>query len=96
MEPTIAEGDSMAVTPVGGEYMAVGDSIVYRSPLPSDNGEYPLIAHRIVEITDEILHTKGDNRTAMDPFEIPPTRVQGKVLFIIPREGVKDDASSFP
>jgi signal peptidase I len=84
MEPTITEGDSVAVTTVGMERLAIGDIIVYRSPLPSDDGKCPLVAHRIVEIQDGIIHTKGDNRTAIDPFDILPARVQGKVLFILP------------
>ncbi len=84
MEPTIAEGDSVAVIPIGTDRMSVGDIIVYRSPLPALNGEYPLVAHRIVEIRGDIIHTRGDNRTAIDPFDVTPDHIQGKVMFIIP------------
>jgi signal peptidase I len=37
MESTIFEGDYMAVAPLGTEDTAVGDIIVYRSPVPSND-----------------------------------------------------------
>ncbi|MDD1679916.1 MAG: signal peptidase I [Methanomicrobiales archaeon] len=85
MEPTIIEGDYVAVAPLGIEQMAIGDIIVYRSPLQDETGDFPLIVHRIVDMQHGIVRTKGDNRTAIDPFDISPERVQGKVMFIVPR-----------
>ncbi|MDD1675367.1 MAG: signal peptidase I [Methanomicrobiales archaeon] len=86
MEPIIEEGDHVVVVPAGIRDISVGDIIVYRSPVPLHDGYFPLVVHRIVDVQGGVIHTKGDNRTAMDPFDIPFDRVKGKVMFVVPRE----------
>lgn len=77
MEPTIMEDDLILVAkkPV----YAVGDIVVYQS------GNI-LVVHRIVDIADGLITTRGDaNQTDDAPVEA--SAIKGKVISIIPWMG---------
>ncbi|MCL5788353.1 MAG: signal peptidase I [Candidatus Marsarchaeota archaeon] len=97
MTPQIKQGDLIVVQGVNTSRLGVGDIIVYCStdPYLSDCK----IVHRIVEVVrqnGEVVGfiTKGDNNLENDAlagFEpvtgIPPSRVIGKVVFVLPLLG---------
>jgi len=45
------------------------------------------VMHRIVEETPEGFHTKGDMNSFVDPWVVPPSAVQGKLILVIPLIG---------
>ena len=47
-----------------------------------------LIVHRIVAITDDGSYvTQGDANPSRDPLPVPPSKVYGKVVLVIPYIG---------
>lgn len=81
MIPTYDPGDLLIDGPVG--VLRVGEVITFRhSGLSTD-----VVTHRIVDLEDNVIHTKGDaNRTA-DVWDIRPSQVQGVVIADVPRAG---------
>jgi signal peptidase I len=78
MNPTIYEGDILQIVPTPYEELQVGDVIAWEH-------RGSLIGHRIVEITDYGIYTKGDNpKSRRDPF--PITRISYRGQVIIPHE----------
>lgn len=81
------KGDLAVTRGVPFDKLKVGDVIVYVIP-----GKEPII-HRIVEITEEGLITKGDNNGAPDQAAggiapvIKPEHVRGKAVFRAPLLG---------
>ncbi|MBE6968385.1 MAG: signal peptidase I [Ruminococcaceae bacterium] len=77
MEPTIMEDDLILVAkkPV----YAVGDIVVYQS------GNI-LVVHRIVDIADGLITTRGDANQA-DDAPVEASAIKGKVISIIPWMG---------
>jgi signal peptidase len=74
MSPTFRPGDVVIDRRAGGSY-APGEVITFRHGQGSD-----LVTHRITEVTDKGIHTKGDaNRTA-DVWTIADNQVQGRVI----------------
>ena len=63
----------------GTQDVKVGDIVVYDSPLY----KYPII-HRIIEVSDVGVKTKGDNNRIADPWVTPLDKVRGKAVFRIP------------
>ena len=81
MSPAYPAGDLVLNRPAAVGYTA-GDVITFRHSSAGD-----LVTHRITDITDEKIHTKGDaNRTA-DVWDIYPTQVQGVVQARVPNGG---------
>lgn len=77
MVPTYLKGDMIVIQ--GTQDVKVGDIVVYDSPLY----KYPII-HRIVEVSDAGVKTKGDNNRIADPWTTPLSKVRGKAVFRIP------------
>jgi len=84
MEPTLHVGDLIVVANWGD--VKVGDIIVYV------DGRGSLIVHRVVAIRHSaagILYvTKGDANPLPDAVPVPPSRVKGKVILVVPYIGV--------
>ena len=77
MEPELSVGDLLIV--VERENYYVDDIVVYQS------GNLPVV-HRIMEIDQETVITKGDaNNVNDDPF--PTTAIKGKVILAVPLVG---------
>jgi signal peptidase I len=81
MQPTFERGDLIFVKGVDSiSDIKVHDIIVYQDSTGRE------IVHRVVNIQDNIITTRGDHNTNDDP-PFPFDRVRGKVLFWIPRIG---------
>ncbi len=80
MVPEFSKGDMIIVSGPSG--LSVGDIVVYDNP----NYKYPII-HRVIEIKDGKVRTKGDNNASPDPWETPISNVHGKAVFEIPYLG---------
>ena len=77
MEPTLSVGDLLIVREQTG--YEPGDVVVYQS------GRVPVV-HRIVDITEETVVTRGDaNNTNDEPF--PVAAIKGEVIAVIPLVG---------
>lgn len=81
MVPELNPGDLVIDKPAKDGYQ-VGDVITFRHGRGTD-----LVTHRIVEITDEGIKTKGDANESEDVWTIPPDFVQGVVAITIPKGG---------
>ena len=81
MIPAYNPGDVVIDEPAGA--LRPGEVITFlHSGLSSD-----LVTHRITDLQDGVIHTKGDaNRTA-DVWDIRPDQVQGVVIGSVPRAG---------
>lgn len=77
MSPELNEGDLLIVNK--SESFSIGDVITYAS----ENG---LITHRIIDINDEQIITKGDNNASQDT-PITPSEIIGVVSNSIPAIG---------
>lgn len=71
MVPTLLRGDMIFV--YGTHDVKVGDIIVFDSP----SFNYPII-HRIYNMTDGKIRTKGDNNGYVDSWEIDISNIHGK------------------
>jgi signal peptidase len=77
MQPAIGVGD-MLIVKEQSSYQ-VSDIITYHS-------NQNLITHRVVDVKNDVLTTRGDaNNVADDP--VPLSAVEGKVVFLIPGAG---------
>ena len=74
------KGDMLIV--VRGDDLEVGDVIVFDSGYFS----YPII-HRIIEISDEGIKTKGDHNPVADSWVLTNEQVYGKAVVVIPFVG---------
>ena len=86
MEPTMPAGSVAIMIPVDPETVQVGDIIVFTPPWDPD----VTVSHRVIDMRHENgLHfdTKGDAMEDADPYYVPASDVQGKVLFNIPHVG---------
>ena len=92
MLPTLEGGDLVVIQSAAISQIHVGDIIVYGAPC-SAYGES--VVHRVVNITDNGLITKGDNNPRTDqasgiaqyqghPQPIIQQCLEGKVVFVIP------------
>lgn len=77
MEPTLSVGDLLIIKEQAS--YQTGDVVVYQS------GSMPVV-HRILDITDEAVTTRGDANNATDtPFH--PDAIKGEVVAAIPMVG---------
>ena len=77
MEPALSVGDLLIVRVQ--DHYDVGDIVVYQS------GKMPVV-HRIMELNDETVVTRGDANNANDePF--PLAAIKGEVIAVVPRLG---------
>ena len=83
----IRQGDLVVVRGIPFDKIRVGDVIVYKFP-----GKEPII-HRVVEIKNQTIYTKGDNNMYMDQLgdaiapPITAKELKGKAVFHIPLLG---------
>lgn len=83
MVPTFYKGDMIIV--YGEKNIKVGDIVVFDSP----DRKYPII-HRVIEIKDGGVVTKGDNNSVSDEGRwgvIPFDKIYGKAVLKIPLLG---------
>ena len=77
MEPTFHMGSVVIVDKKTSDSVKVGDPIAFHV---SD----AYVTHRIVEETEQGFITKGDANDTTDPWEIDPSKVDGKVVLNVP------------
>ena len=86
MEPAIAMGSAIVVTPVVAADLRVGEVVSLRA-----GKDKALFTHRIVSIdersTGTWVHTKGDANVSPDPSPVPAADVVGRVDVAIPLAG---------
>ena len=80
MVPTFDKGDMIIVQ--GGTVIKTGDIVVYDAPVY----KYPII-HRVINITEAGVVTKGDNNASPDPWVTPTSKIHGKAILRIPYLG---------
>lgn len=78
MEPTIMTGAVTAFEPQ--DTYQVGDVVVFRNRDFGKGDAY--ICHRIVNIEDGLMTTKGDNNRTLDPYQTPLEAVDGKIVAV--------------
>ena len=89
MVPNLQVGDMVLIRNGQGfsfDDLQIDDIIVFYS----DDGGGRIIIHRIVEISDDIIKTKGDaNPMSYEGLDYPITEDDyfGKVIFVIPKIG---------
>ena len=76
MEPSYKKGSVLYYKVESGRNLKEGDVITYISA----NGNY--ISHRIVEIEEDEISTKGDANKTVDAIKVPFENVKGKVAKI--------------
>ncbi|RLG16450.1 signal peptidase I [Nanoarchaeota archaeon] len=82
MSPTINMGDLVIVTPTNFEEVKINDVIAFR-----DRDRNIPVTHRVVNITEGGLITKGDANEDPDHWVVKPDDIIGKVSFTIPLVG---------
>ena len=82
MSPTINMGDLVIVNPTDFEEVEVNDVIAFR-----DRDRNIPVTHRVVNITEGGLITKGDANEDPDHWVVKPDDIIGKVSFTIPLVG---------
>lgn len=81
MEKEINIGDIVLVKKIEPRNLKEGDIISFEQ-----KGE--TITHRIVEIQDKEIYTKGDNNNSLDIEPVNFNSVKGKVEYKIPKLGI--------
>ena len=94
MNPVLNMGDLITNEKISPSEVKLGDIIIYRMPTPERERyqSLPLIAHRVIEITNTtaaglIYRTKGDNNPVVDPWSVRNGDLVGKVGQQIPYFG---------
>jgi signal peptidase I len=75
MNPTLREFDVLEIVPYGERMIQVGDVIFFKSPA---NEQF--IVHRVSKITQEGIHTRGDNNPADDPYLLHRHDIEGQII----------------
>ena len=88
MEPTIGNHTVVFTQMIPWESLRVGDIIVYETPA------HELYVHRIVSISSKrsYMILKGDANGGSDPWYVTREMYRGKVLAIVERDTVKENA----
>ncbi len=79
MKPNLNTGDIIIIKKTNDDEIYLGDIITYKS---SENSER--ITHRIVEKSEDIYITKGDNNKIEDKVMVRTEDIEGKYIFKIP------------
>jgi len=74
MNPVFRDGDALTLLPCNG-HVRVGDVIVFTPP----DGERKII-HRVISIGPEGVRTRGDNNGCIDPWDLKPHEIIGRVV----------------
>ena len=83
MEPAIPVGSVVVIKPVDTETLKVGDIICFKT----ESEHATTVTHRIFNITNEGIITKGDANEDPDTWAVRKENVIGKVIAIIPFVG---------
>ena len=86
MSPAFKAGDVAVIESVEPEAIAVGDIMVYYSPLDGQRTAHRVIGIRETE-EDLFFRTKGDSNEAQDPYVVPAENITGRAKFHIPWAG---------
>lgn len=81
MTPTLEQGDMICIKPCRMNEVQVGDVITFKDRY----GVYT--THRVIQISDDALITKGDANIDYDAFLIDEDHLVGKMLYHIPYIG---------
>lgn len=85
MAPTFNTGSVVAVKPIKFEEIKKGDIVTFK------NEDDLTVTHRVVEITDGKLITRGDANNGNDSIPVTADRVIGKVQYSVPLVGYAID-----
>lgn len=85
MNPEITQDDIVIVVPVDTKLLVIGDIVTYKLDM---GGKEYLFTHRIIDIDNGVIKTKGDNMKESDMYSIMPKDVVGRVLVEIPYIGL--------
>lgn len=75
MEPTLKVNGVVIIKQIDYDDVQVDDIIMYEI-------DDKMITHRVVEITDEGIRTKGDNNNVKDAYLLQPENIKGKAVAI--------------
>lgn len=84
MNPVITEEDIVVIA-TNCQDIKLGDIICYKQEI--EDKEF-LFAHRVIEVNDGWIQTKGDNMSEPDPWLVRPSDIKGKVILVIPKLGI--------
>ena len=74
MNPIFRDGDALNLVPCNG-HVRVGDVIVFKPP----QGDRKII-HRVIAVGPEGVRTRGDNNGSVDPWDLKPHQIIGRVV----------------
>jgi signal peptidase I len=77
MNPTLEVGDGLHVVPYMDQPIRRGDIVVFRR---SDQAQF--IVHRIVQISEAGIRTRGDNNNLIDPWLLRAEEIVGRAVAI--------------
>jgi hypothetical protein len=75
MNPILWQGDLLEVIPYHDTSIKAGDIIIFNSP-----EDESFIVHRVISISSEGIHTKGDNNNHRDHWSLRSSDIIGKVI----------------
>lgn len=75
MNPTLREPELVEVVPYVDRIARPGDVVLFRSP----DGGRPVV-HRVTRITEDGIHTRGDNNSFEDVYTLQPSHIRGRVI----------------
>jgi hypothetical protein len=75
MHPVFKPGDVLQVLPYNGKTVERGDVILF-----SCTEEKRMIVHRVVDVDEHGIRTKGDNNRHLDPWVVTPEWIAGHVI----------------
>lgn len=84
MYSSITQDDIIIIKPIDPETLKIGDIIAYRYNIGEDN--FASI-HRVIDIRDGIIKTKGDNLSVPDRYDVMPENIVGIMIGKIPYVG---------
>ena len=89
MAPAIDVGDVVVMRSLGGRAPQVGDVVQVTVPAKAqrDFSYPPSVTHRIIEIDDGIVRTKGDGLADADPFTVSSSSIRTRVILVVPYVG---------
>lgn len=76
MNPTLVEPELMEIQPITFDSIKVGDVILFKCP----NDTAKNVVHRVIELVQGALCTRGDNNTTNDPYLVGSDEIIGLVV----------------
>jgi signal peptidase len=80
MGPALRPGDTLLCSKVPFENLKVGDIVAHYDPIHPD---HPLVVHRVVEVAEGKVRTKGDNNPNPDKYYFDNSWYVGKVIGVL-------------